>query len=86
MDTHRWRQIDQLCHEALEREPAARVAFLDDACGRDCAARWTRNLRGIGKPNAFFEGPAIRAATTTLWPTPRSQAHTDALTSGDVRR
>ena len=30
-----WRQINQLFHSALEREPEQRAAFLDQACGGD---------------------------------------------------
>src|SRR5262245_6198915 len=39
MTPERWRQIDQLFHSALEREPEGRAAFLDQACGGDEALR-----------------------------------------------
>ncbi|MCG3159883.1 MAG: Serine/threonine-protein kinase PknD [Acidobacteria bacterium] len=35
MTPERWKQIDQLLQEALEREPAERVAYLAEACGGD---------------------------------------------------
>src|SRR5579884_4517558 len=35
MDPNRWRQIEQLFHTALERESAARPAFLAEACNGD---------------------------------------------------
>ena len=35
MDSERWKQVDTLFHVALERDPADRAAFLDDACGQD---------------------------------------------------
>ncbi len=31
----RWRQIDELFHAAMAREPSLRAAFLDGACGQD---------------------------------------------------
>ncbi len=39
MTPERWRQVDQLFHSALEREPEGRAAFLDQACGGDEALR-----------------------------------------------
>src|SRR5215475_1326644 len=33
MTPERWKQVDRLLQEALEREPAERAAFLDQACG-----------------------------------------------------
>src|SRR5262245_49095767 len=33
MTPERWKQVDRLLQEALEREPAERAAFLDRACG-----------------------------------------------------
>jgi serine/threonine protein kinase/Tol biopolymer transport system component len=35
----RWQQIEDLCQSALEREPAQRNAFLQEACGGDEALR-----------------------------------------------
>lgn len=35
MDPERWRQVEEVYHAALEREPKARAAFLDTACGSD---------------------------------------------------
>lgn len=32
MELDRWEQIERLYHAALEREPDAREAFLDEAC------------------------------------------------------
>ncbi|HYH47363.1 MAG TPA: protein kinase, partial [Thermoanaerobaculia bacterium] len=39
MDPERWRQVDRLFEEALERPPAERPAFLDAACAGDPALR-----------------------------------------------
>ncbi|HXR35826.1 MAG TPA: serine/threonine-protein kinase, partial [Candidatus Binataceae bacterium] len=35
MAPERWRRIEALYHSALERDPPARAAFLDGACGND---------------------------------------------------
>jgi serine/threonine-protein kinase len=35
MDLERWRQIDELLQAALEREPAERFSFLEEACSGD---------------------------------------------------
>lgn len=39
MKPEHWRQLDELFHSALEREPGERAAFLDDACARDESLR-----------------------------------------------
>jgi len=35
MEPDRWEQIERLYHSALEREPDALDAFLDEACAGD---------------------------------------------------
>jgi hypothetical protein len=35
----RWRQISQIYHEALARDPATRVSFVADAAASDAALR-----------------------------------------------
>ncbi len=39
MNRDRWERIDALCHAALERAPADRAAFLDEACAGDADLR-----------------------------------------------
>jgi Tol biopolymer transport system component len=39
MSDQRWRRIEEICHDALERQPAARGAFLREACVGDDAMR-----------------------------------------------
>src|SRR5262245_31771466 len=39
MNPDRWRQVADVYEAALEREPAAREAFLADACREDAALR-----------------------------------------------
>lgn len=35
MKPERWQQIEDIYHDALEREPSQRAAFLQEACGGD---------------------------------------------------
>jgi len=39
MDSKHWKQVDNLFHAALERDPATRAAFLEGACGQDVQLR-----------------------------------------------
>ena len=34
-EPERWRQVEELYHSALEKEPARRAFFLQEACGED---------------------------------------------------
>ena len=66
MTPERYQQIGQLYHEALERNPAESVSFLDLACGGDAALRkeveslLAYDLRAEG----FIESPAGRTGDT----------------------
>jgi len=66
MDQERWRRIEELFHAALEREPDARSAFLDVACGGDTDLR--RQVEGLLANKdavSFLETPAMRDMTVT---------------------
>jgi hypothetical protein len=39
MDAHRWRRIEAIFADALEKTPEARDAFLNGACADDSAMR-----------------------------------------------
>jgi serine/threonine-protein kinase len=39
MAPDRWHEVDRMFHDALERPPAERAAFLDRACGGDAGLR-----------------------------------------------
>ena len=39
MSDERWRRIEEICHDALERLPDDRAAFVRDACAGDAALR-----------------------------------------------
>src|SRR5215813_3230580 len=65
MTPERWKQIDQLLQEALERGPAERAAFLDRACGDDGELRHeVESLLGFhNRAETFIETPpAVMAA------------------------
>ncbi|SRR6266568_8658009 len=68
MNPERWEQIERLYHAALEREPEARAAFLDEACAGD------EELRGevVGllayddKAASFIDAPALEVVAKAL--------------------
>ena len=39
MSSARWKKVEEIFHDALTREPAARNAFLAEACGNDVELR-----------------------------------------------
>ena len=39
MSRDRWRRIEDICHDALERSTSDRAAFVRDACAGDTALR-----------------------------------------------
>src|SRR5438874_12038485 len=60
MKPERWQQIKNLLQAALEREPAARPAFLDEACASDSGLR--REVESLmvshEQAGSFIEEPA----------------------------
>src|SRR5215468_2446442 len=65
MTPERWKQIDQLLQEALERGPAERASFLDRTCGDDGELRHeVESLLGFhNRAETFIETPpAVMAA------------------------
>ena len=64
MDSERWDRLNKLLHDALDRAPEERDAFLCQACGGDDAlAHEARSLLSL-EPQAvtFLERPAIELA------------------------
>ena len=62
MDAERWRRINELFHAALERDPAAREAFIDEACGGDAVVRtevWS--LLQMHSGPGVVDRPAVEA-------------------------
>src|SRR5215813_12089214 len=68
MTPERWKLVDQLLQEALEREPAERPAFLDQACGDDHELRReVESLIGFhGRAETFIEAPPAEVAAALL--------------------
>src|SRR5262245_46399308 len=68
MESDRWASIERLYHAALEREPAEREAFLDEACAGDEMLR--RQVAALlacdGQSPGFIESPALEVAARAL--------------------
>ena len=65
----RWRTLEELYQAALEHEPSARAAFLNDACPDESIRREVESLldaRGAG--DELLERPALRYAAQPLEP------------------
>jgi hypothetical protein len=64
MDSERWKQIDRLLQEALERPPGERPEFVRQACaGDEALEREVRSLLASHREaGSFLEDPAIEAA------------------------
>src|SRR5215510_212671 len=68
MEADRWEQIERLYHSALEREPEAREAFLDEACaGDEALRREVAELLACDHPsNSCIQSPAIEIVAKAL--------------------
>jgi serine/threonine protein kinase/Tol biopolymer transport system component len=68
MTADRWRQVEDLCHEALARAPEDRAAFLAKACSGDGELR--REVESLlahdPKAAGFMSGPAAFVASDIL--------------------
>ncbi|MBK8232094.1 MAG: serine/threonine protein kinase [Candidatus Eisenbacteria bacterium] len=64
MDSSTWQRIEQLFLEALDRDPAERRAFLDEACGQDLTLRQEiEAMLGVGGDG---EGDGLAIERTLL--------------------
>src|ERR1700675_3932151 len=59
MNEERWRQIEELCHSAREREAGGRSVFLDQACQGDVELR--REVEAL-----LAQGDAAGDSTVTM--------------------
>ncbi|MGO9084629.1 MAG: protein kinase domain-containing protein [Terriglobales bacterium] len=68
MQTDRWQEIEQLCHEALERAEDERGAYLESACaGDEALLREVQSLLAHQKQaDKFIETPALDHAAKAL--------------------
>ena len=64
MKSERWREIERLCHAALERDESERAGFLEEACRGDESLR--REVEFLLEQEAeaedFLEAPALEVA------------------------
>jgi hypothetical protein len=70
MTPERWKRIEELLQSALERKPADRAAFLDEACAGDDVLRKDVESRLASNEQvaSFLETPAIQYAAGLLDP------------------
>ena len=68
MKSERWRQVDELFEQALEREPTARASFLDGACAADPSLRREveEMLRFDERAEDFIETPVFGVAAALI--------------------
>jgi eukaryotic-like serine/threonine-protein kinase len=68
MDSERWKQIDEIFHAALDREPSARAAFLAEACKQDESLRAEIEALIVSheKESSLFETPPSDLAAEFL--------------------
>jgi len=83
MELDHWQQIERLYHAALEREPDAREAFLDEACAGNAELR--REVAGLLASDlpsdSFIQSPAIEIAAKALAAEPLIDASTKPIGS-----
>src|SRR5688572_15876276 len=64
MDRARWQQIDTIFKSALERAPAERAVFLDEACRGDATLRnGVESLIAHDQAGSFMDDSAFEDAT-----------------------
>lgn len=85
MNPDRWRQIEEVCHAAQEREACERAPFLDEACADDTDLRREVDslLAGLPDARSFLETPVATMAAGGPEPSDApAPAHREA---GDAR-
>src|SRR5262249_23812813 len=86
LDKQRWSQVETLYHAALEHEPGARAAFLDQACAGDEELRHeVEELLGYdGAEESFIQGNALAFEARRLKPEELSQTAPQLLPGQSV--
>ena len=91
MTPERWQQVKEVLYAALERIPAQRAAFLDDACQGDQALRGEVEALLVAHEQAeesedFLNQPALQVAARELAGQSLSGAQTQPLANPAPRR
>src|SRR5262245_3207282 len=83
MERDRWEQIERLYHAALEREPGAREAFLDEACaGDEDLRREVAGLLACDIPSdSFIQSPAMEIAARAMAAEPHIETSNEKMRS-----
>jgi hypothetical protein len=67
MKTDRWRQIEQLYHDARELEPGVRQRFLDESCADETVRAEVESLLGCeAQAEGYLESPALEVTAEAL--------------------
>lgn len=68
MTSERWKQIEELFHAALQREPDEHAAFLDEACDGDLELRQQVEalLASLAEAGDFIEEPPLAGAISSI--------------------
>jgi eukaryotic-like serine/threonine-protein kinase len=68
MTPQRWKQVEQIYQQALDSDPSARSAFLDQACGddEDLRREVVSLLQAHIPDDPFLESPALEVAARSL--------------------
>ncbi len=68
MIPERWQQIDSVLQAALERDPAERAAFLNQACAGDAELQQEVEalIKSDEQAGSFIEAPAIEVDAELL--------------------
>ncbi len=83
MNPERWRQIEQLYHDALERPEGERAAFLDKSCSDADLRREVEDLLRAGaETGGKFDRPAMQPTETVEMAQARSLVGRKLLRGG----
>ncbi len=78
MNVEKWKQVEAIFESAIERDPAERATFLDEACGRDTALRReVESLLAHQQPTGRFIPTLVHEAAKIVG-RERSTAPTDS--------
>jgi serine/threonine protein kinase/tetratricopeptide (TPR) repeat protein len=88
MEPELWEQVERLYHDALELEPEARTAFLDQASGHNEELRYevAALLAYDERAANFIEAPALEVAAKALASKPKAQGWAKPSVTSKVGR